>query len=102
MENTERPPAEAGEMLVQRNGCLQCHSLTGGKVIGPSFKEMYGHTFATTDGRIVVADENYIRESIIDPMAAIVAGFEPVMPTHAGKNKHKEISFILSLRGKCS
>ena len=90
------PPAEAGEMLVQRNGCLQCHSLTGGKLIGPSFKELYGHTFATTDGRSVVADENYIRESILDPLAVIVAGFEPVMPTYAGKIKDQEISYIIA------
>ena len=90
------PPADAGEMLVQRNGCLQCHSLTGGKLIGPSFKELYGHTFATTDGRRVVADENYIRESILDPMAVVVAGFEPVMPTYAGKIKDKEISYIIA------
>jgi len=90
------PPAEAGEMLVQRKGCVQCHSLDGAAGIGPSFQEMYGHTFQTTDGQSVVSDENYIRESILDPMASVIAGYEPVMPTFAGKLKDKEITYIIT------
>jgi cytochrome c oxidase subunit 2 len=90
------PPAEAGEMLVQRKGCVQCHSLTGAAGIGPTFVELYGHEFRTRDGQTVVADDNYIRESILEPMASIVAGYEPVMPTYAGKLKDKEITYIIA------
>jgi len=90
------PPAEAGEMLVQRKGCVQCHSLTGAAGIGPTFVDMYGHTFATKEGTQIVADDNYIRESIIDPMASIIAGYEPVMPTFAGKIKDQEITYIIA------
>ena len=90
------PPAEAGEMLVRRKGCVQCHSLDGTGGIGPSFAELYGRTFATQDGARVIADDNYIRESILEPMASIVAGYEPVMPTYAGKLKDREITAIIA------
>lgn len=90
------PPAEAGALLVQRNGCVQCHSIDGKAGIGPSFRELYGHTFATRDGRTVTADDDYIRQSILEPMATIVAGFEPVMPTYAGKLKDQEITAIIA------
>ncbi len=90
------PPAEAGEMLVQRKGCVQCHSLTGAAGIGPTFVDMYGHSFATKEGTQIVADDNYIRESIVDPMASIIAGYEPVMPTFAGKIKDSEITYIIA------
>ena len=90
------PPAEAGEMLVQRTGCVQCHSLDGKSGIGPTFKDLYGHEFKLTTGQTVVADENYIRKSILEPMADIVLGYEPVMPTYAGKLKDQEIGYIIS------
>ena len=48
------------------------------------------------DGSRVVADEDYIRQSILEPMANVVAGFEPVMPTYAGKLKDLEISAIIA------
>lgn len=90
------PPAEAGELLVQRKGCVQCHSSTGAPGVGPTFKDLYGHDVPLKGGGAVLADENYIRESILEPMASIVAGFEPVMPTFAGKLKDKEITYIIA------
>jgi len=47
------------------------------------------------DGTTLVADENYIRESIVDPQAKIVAGYDPVMPTYKGKLKDNEITAII-------
>ncbi len=90
------PPAEAGEMLVQRKGCVQCHSLDGSANVGPTFRELYGHAVALRGGGEVTADENYIRQSILEPMADIVAGYEPVMPTYAGKLKDQEITAIIA------
>ena len=52
------------------------HSLTGAAGIGPTFVDLYGHTFATREGTQIVADDNYIRESIVEPMASIRAGYE--------------------------
>ncbi len=90
------PPAEAGELLIRKRGCLQCHSLDGSALVGPTLKNVFGHEVALRDGSRVVADEDYIRQSILEPMASIVAGFEPVMPTYAGKLKDQEISAIIA------
>lgn len=90
------PPAEAGELLVQRSGCVQCHSLDGKSGIGPTFVNLFGYEQQLTSGDVVVADENYIRSSILEPMTDIVQGYEPVMPTYAGKLKDKEITYIIS------
>jgi cytochrome c oxidase subunit 2 len=74
------PPAEAGQRLYQLRGCKQCHSLDGAAGIGPTFKNLFGHEATLRSGGTVAADENYIRESILEPQAKIVAGFDPVMP----------------------
>ncbi|HOX24694.1 MAG TPA: cytochrome c oxidase subunit II [Candidatus Krumholzibacteria bacterium] len=90
------PPAEAGAALVKRNGCLQCHSLDGSAQIGPTFRDLFGSSVAIRDGGTIIADENYIRQSILEPAASVVAGFEPVMPTYAGKLKDQDITTIIA------
>lgn len=92
---SKMPPAEAGQMLAQRRGCLQCHSADGSASTGPTFKALYGHTVKLADGSSVTVDENYIRESILDPTKKVVAGFQPVMPTFQGKLKDPEILAII-------
>jgi cytochrome c oxidase subunit 2 len=47
------------------------------------------------DGSTVTADENYLRESILEPMTKVVDGFEPVMPTYQGRLKDAEITAII-------
>lgn len=88
-------PVEAGQKLFQVRGCQQCHSVDGTGKTGPSLLGVYGRTEAMTDGSSVVADENYIRESILEPMAKVVAGYEPVMPTYQGRLKDAEITAII-------
>jgi cytochrome c oxidase subunit 2 len=90
------PPAEAGRKLYQSRGCSQCHSVDGSGGIGPTFKGLFGHPVALKGGGTLTADENYLRESILEPMAKIVAGFEPVMPTYKGRLKDQEITAIIS------
>lgn len=90
------PPAQAGEMLIRKRGCLQCHTLDGSALVGPTFKNVFGHDVAMRGGGRVTADEDYIRQSILEPMAQVVAGFDPVMPTYAGKLKDQEISAIIA------
>jgi cytochrome c oxidase subunit II len=100
------PPAEAGKMLYQRRGCSQCHSIDGTAGTGPSFKGIFGKPQHMTDGRDVVADDNYIRESILEPQAKIVAGYQPVMSTYKGLLSDDDITalieFIKSLSQKSS
>ena len=75
--------ADLGESLFQRFGCQTCHR-PGGTVQGPPLTGLFGQTVKLEDGTTVTVDENYIRESIIDPRAKIVAGYQPLMPTFKG------------------
>jgi len=93
---TRMTPAEAGEKLVRVRGCMQCHSVDGTSKIGPTLRGLFGHPVAMRDGSTLLPDENYVRESILDPQARIVAGFEPVMPTYQGRIKDQEITAIIA------
>lgn len=74
-----------GQSLVQSNGCLACHSTDGSVLLGPSWQGVYGSEEALTDGTTVTVDDDYIRESIVDPNAKIVEGFQPnLMPQTFG------------------
>jgi cytochrome c oxidase subunit 2 len=82
--------------------CVICHNLTDKKLVGPGWKDLFGHQVELADGSTVVADENYIRESILNPNAKIVKGFPPAMPTFAGQLDEQEImglvEFIKTLK----
>lgn len=89
------PPAEGGAKLFAQRGCKQCHSVDGKAGIGPTLKGIWAHEAVLRGGGSVLVDENYIRESIVEPQAKVVAGFEPVMPTFKGRLKDKEITAII-------
>lgn len=88
-------PVEAGKILYTRRGCVQCHSVDGSAKAGPSFQGAFGTEQQTTDGKTIVVDENYIRESILEPQAKIRAGYRPVMPTYRGQLKDEGISALI-------
>lgn len=88
-------PVEAGTLLIKQRGCLQCHSLDGSAGTGPSFKGVWGRNEKLADGSSVTVDENYVRTSILQPQAQVVAGFGPVMPTFQGKLKDRDITAII-------
>jgi cytochrome c oxidase subunit II len=89
-------PVEAGGKLYAQRGCIQCHTVDGSARVGPSFKGVFGHMVLLQGGDRVMADENYVRESILDPQAKVVAGYEPVMPTYKGRIKDSEITAIIA------
>lgn len=77
--------ASIGLTLVQSNGCAACHSIDGSTILGPSWQGIYGREEHLTDGSSVIVDDAYIRESIVDPNAKIVEGFQPnLMPATFG------------------
>jgi cytochrome c oxidase subunit 2 len=76
-------PAAAGEKLFQSQGCIACHR-QGAALQAPLLANLFGSTVTLQSGATVVADEAYIRESIVNPQAKIVAGFQPIMPTFQG------------------
>ena len=80
MDDASLTPAERGERIYELQGCMPCHSLDGTTPIGPSFLGLAGSTRNFTDGTSAVADDNYIRMSIVNPAQQIVEGFLPVMP----------------------
>ncbi|TWT67151.1 cytochrome c oxidase subunit II [Allorhodopirellula solitaria] len=86
-----------GETLFNRRGCAGCHSIDGTKdgFTGPSFKDVYGSSHAMVSGEELLADDNYIRESILDPKAQVVAGYSPVMPTFKGQLSDDDIASII-------
>jgi cytochrome c oxidase subunit 2 len=88
------PPAEAGKILFERR-CNQCHSNDGTAKTGPSFKGIFGEEHKMKDGSTVKVDEQYIRESILDPQARIREGFPPAMPTFQGMLDDSKISFLI-------
>lgn len=75
--------AANGEKLFQQFGCITCHRPDSG-ARGPNLEGLYGRPVRLQDNRVIVADDNYIRESILDPNAKIVSGFQPIMPTFRG------------------
>ncbi len=78
--------AARGEVLVSQAGCLFCHTVDGQTGAAPTFKGLAGAQRPLTTGDFVVADNEYLRRSIIDPAAQIVLGFEDIqMPTTFGE-----------------
>lgn len=88
-------PAELGEQLVTRNACNTCHSVDGSQLQGPSFQGLWMSEREMENGDVVTADENYIRESILEPQAKISSGYDPVMPTYAGTLNDQQIDAII-------
>lgn len=75
-------PAELGQQLVERQGCLACHSMDGSRLQGPSFAGIFGREQSLSDGTTITVDENYIRQSILEPMTQIVDGYPEIMPAY--------------------
>jgi len=91
-------PAERGKALVadSSNMCLTCHSLDGSKVVGPSFKGLWGRKEKLSDGSEVQVDAAYIKESVWKPAAKIVAGYGPAMPAmYEGKLTDENLNDII-------
>jgi cytochrome c oxidase subunit 2 len=95
---------ERGRNLATTLGCLRCHSIDGEKHIGPSWLDLYRREEKLTDGQQVVVDEAYLTESMMDPRARVVAGFDPVMPSFRGRIEGADtaalVEFIKSLRSR--
>jgi len=73
-----------GLTILEEKGCLGCHTTTGAKKIGPTFKGLYGSPVTVlTNGkeRVVTADDEYIRRSVLEPGTDIVKGYQNIMPT---------------------
>ncbi|MFZ0311933.1 MAG: cytochrome c oxidase subunit II [Candidatus Korobacteraceae bacterium] len=87
--------AANGQQLFQQLGCVTCHrSDTQGR--GPDLTGLFGKTVPLDDGRTVTADDNYIRESILNPGAKIAAGFKPIMPSFQGQVSEEGLGALVA------
>lgn len=94
--------ASRGSLLFTRLGCISCHGVNPG-VKAPSLYGLFGKTVSLSDGTQVIADENYIRESILYPEAKIVQGYPPIMSSFQGVVSEEDlldlIAYIKALGG---
>lgn len=92
--------AHLGQKLFRDLGCQTCH-LADRQGLGPVLAGLFGKPVRLDTGQTVVADEDYIRESILNPAAKVVAGFQPIMPTFRGRLSEEQliqlVSYIRSL-----
>jgi cytochrome c oxidase subunit II len=86
--------ASRGFDLFRQFGCSGCHSAQS-RVHAPDLTGLVGRTVHLADGRTIVADETYVRDSILLPKKDVVAGYEPIMPSFAGQLGEEEIAAII-------
>ncbi len=89
------PPAEVGKQLYSDKGCVACHSIDGADGVGPTWKGLFGKNRIFADGTSILADENYIKESILYPGEKILEGYGPVMPSYKGLLEDSDITAII-------
>ncbi len=95
-QNADRPPEELGEELYSQYTCNACHTTDGAPGVGPSFLGLFGSTRELVDGSSVTADENYLRESILDPSAKVTEGFNPNMPSSYTSLTAKQLDGLIA------
>jgi cytochrome c oxidase subunit 2 len=87
--------ASQGEKLFQKYACNTCHT-NDASGRGPVLAGLYGRQVELADNRVVTADDNYIRESILTPTAKVVKGFQPIMPTFQGQVNEDDLIKLLA------
>ena len=96
----EDTPVAAGQKLFQDLVCITCHT-PGPQARGPILRGLWGKQIELQNGGKVTMDEAYIRESIVNPQAKLVAGYLPIMPTFQGLVTEEQllqlIAYIKSL-----
>jgi len=97
-EDYKTNPAAWGKLQWERKGCSTCHSIDGSRTAngGPSWKGIWGKMEKLNNGQTVLVDPDYVLESMMQPQAKIVAGFEPIMPTFQGLLRPHEIQGIMA------
>jgi cytochrome c oxidase subunit 2 len=85
--------AAQGQKLFQERGCASCHQVEAGgqQGRGPTLFGLYGGKQSIQGDGEVTVDESYIRESILNPQAKLVTGFQPIMPTFQGQLSEEQI-----------
>ena len=91
-----------GATVLAAGGCAGCHTVAEGAAagIGPALYQVFGREESLVGGEKIIIDENYLRESIENPMAKVVEGYGPVMPAYAGRLSEEELTaLVVYLKG---
>ncbi|MDP6570867.1 MAG: cytochrome c [Candidatus Marinimicrobia bacterium] len=89
-------PEAKGYDIFTRMACNACHSTDGSLKLGPTIKGQFGKEIRHTDGSIRMIDEEYIRESINEPLKFIAEGFTPIMPSYKPILKEQDIAHVIA------
>jgi cytochrome c oxidase subunit 2 len=90
-------PVAVGAQLFQSLACYTCHEMGPGWMArGPSLQGVYGHQVPLEGGSAVLADEAYLRESILLPAAKVVKGWQPIMPTYQGQVSEEQLIDLIA------
>ncbi len=81
---TTAPSVAEGRRLYEFTGCMACHSVDGTKSFAPGWRSLAGSMVPLADGTRVLADHDYLKESILNPGAKITRGYEIGMPNYSG------------------
>jgi cytochrome c oxidase subunit II len=92
---TDDPMNVSGERHFQQRGCGTCHQSTS-TAKGPALQGLFGSRVKLESGETVLADDGYMRESILNPNAKIVAGYRPIMPTYQGQLSEEALHQIIA------
>lgn len=95
VEQAEGSLALEGRKLFLQLRCYYCHGPQA-QAYAPVLEGLYGKRVLLEGGRTVLADENYLRESILEPKAKVVAGFQPIMPTFKGQVSEEDLVKLLA------
>jgi len=85
-----------GSMLFASQGCPACHAINGNPSVGGPLDRIWGRTRELEDGRAATVDEDYLRRSILDPEADVVAGYAPSMPAYRGLLDDAELGALVA------
>ncbi|QAR32595.1 cytochrome c oxidase subunit II [Geovibrio thiophilus] len=92
--DSEKPEAL---LILEKYGCMDCHSLDGSEIVGPSFKDIYGRDVTVTENgneRTVKTDDEYLKKAIKEPSAEIVKGYDDMMPP-ADEMSDEELTAVM-------
>jgi len=92
----DMPLPELGQRVYQQQGCQACHSLDGSRMVGPTLQNAYGTERQFADGSSAVADENYLRQSILNPGEHVVEGYQNVMPASYSSLSDRQVNALVA------
>jgi len=86
--------ASTGEQLFQQFGCQTCHRRDTGQR-GPSLEGLWGTQVKLAGGATVLADQEYVRESIMNPAAKVTAGYAQIMPAYRNQLSQEQVNQLI-------